>query len=90
MRAGIAWRSQLDAVATATDFAGVGRIETVKDLRQRALASAVLAKQGNDFTAMHREVLHVISEDASKPLDDSVCFKERRLAAAVHSAVHLG
>ena len=53
------------------DLAGVGPVEPVEDVHQRALAGAVLAEQGVDLAGAQVEVDAVVGDDAGEALDDA-------------------
>jgi hypothetical protein len=58
------------------DLAGVGLAQAVEDLRQRALAGAVLAQQGVDLAGLDREVDAVVGDERPEALGDPPQFDE--------------
>ena len=73
MPAAIASRGERKSTGLAEepDLAGVGAVEPVEHVHERALAGAVLAEQGVDLAEAEVEVDAVVGDDAGEALDDA-------------------
>jgi len=59
------------------ELARIGTVIAVKNLAERAFASAILAEQRHDLAGVDRESINVIGNQRAEALDDPCCFKER-------------
>jgi hypothetical protein len=66
-----------DGLAMHLELPLVGAIEPREDVRERALAGAVLSEQGVDLTLERLEVDAVVRHDAGEPLGDATA-RDRR------------
>ena len=66
----LARRVELDRLAVEQDLALVGPVEPGEDVRQRALARAVLAEEGVHLALSRLEVHPVVRDDGREPLRD--------------------
>ena len=73
----VARRAERDRPPVDPDLAGVGPVEPVEDVHERALAGAVLAEQGVDLADAQVEVDAVVGDDAREALDDAAAARPR-------------
>ena len=66
----LARRGELDRLAVEADHALVGPVEPGEDVRERALAGAVLAEQRVHLALGRLEVDAVVRDDGREPLGD--------------------
>ena len=62
------------------DLPGIGLVQPVEDVHQRALPGAVLAEEGMDLAGREGEVDAVVGDDAGEPLDDAAELDGRHRA----------
>ena len=74
--------AELDRVAVKSDLALIGPVEPGEDVRERALAGAVLPQQRVHLTRRGLEVDVVVREHSGEPLDDPAHLDRRRRRGA--------
>ena len=75
-------RVELDRLAVEADLALVGPVEPGEDVRERALARAVLAEQRVHLALGRLEVDAVVRDDGREPLRDPRCRRPARPGGA--------
>ena len=73
-RRGLARMGQVDRLAVDADLAVVGRQDASQQVNEGALAGAVFADQGMDFTAPQLDVNPIQGPDAGKTLGETADF----------------
>jgi hypothetical protein len=74
----VAWRGEVHGLAPQLDRAGIGLVQAGQDVREGALARAVLAEQRVHLADRRVEVDGVVGQHAGKALRDAAHRHRRR------------